>query len=218
MQTLLRAPRAPLIFSLMALFGVILFGLAVGVLMQPAVQLVGMERTSELVCLQLAFTPERAAEVVLGFPEEARIGIAQLLVPGDLALAWGYGFLLAGLMGLVAMRLTGGWFRVGAIAMWIPLVASTFDSIENAFLYAIVVPLAENPAATVAAILPLLAGVASTIKWVALCVLTPAFGFAGIVKGLTMDRSWSALVIYFLLFVTLMSMVLKPIQDIPACF
>ena len=218
MQTLLRMPRAPLTFSAMAAFGVIVFALAVGVLMQPAVQIVGMERTSELVCLQLAFTPERAAAVVLAFPEEARIGIAQLLVPGDLALAWGYGFLLAGLTGLLVMRLTGGWFRVGAIVMWIPLVAPTFDCIENAFLYAIVVPLAENPDAVIAPILPLMAGIVSTIKWIALCVVTPAFGFAGIVKGMTMDRSWSALIIYLLLFVSLLSMVMKPIQDIPACF
>jgi len=218
MQALLRTPRAPLTFSLMAVFGVIVFGLAVGVLMQPAVQIVGMERTSELVCLQLAFTPERAAEVVLAFPVEARMGIAQLLVPGDLALAWGYGFLLAGLMGLLAMRLTGAWFRVGAVAMWIPLLASTFDCIENAFLYAIVVPLAENPDAVIAAVLPLMAGIVSTIKWVALCGLTPAFGFAGIAKGMTIDRSGTALLIYALLFVTLFSMVMKPIQDIPACF
>jgi len=218
MQTLLRSPRAPLMFSLMAVFGVVIFGLAVGVLMQPAVQIVGMERTSELVCLQLAFTPERATEVVLAFPEAARIAIAQLLVPGDLALAWGYGFLLAGLTALLAMRLTGAWFRLGAIAMWIPLVASTFDSIENVFLYAIVVPLAQNPDAVIPTILPLLAGVASSIKWIALCVLTPAYGFAGIVKGMTTDRSWSALLIYVLLFLTLLSMVMKPIQDIPACF
>jgi hypothetical protein len=218
MQTLLRMPRAPLTFSAMAAFGVIVFGLAVGVLMQPAVQIVGMERTSELVCLQLAFTPERAAAVVLAFPEEARIGIAQLLVPGDLALAWGYGFLLAGLTGLLTMRLTGGWFRVGAIIMWVPFVATTFDCIENAFLYAIVVPLAENPDAVIAAILPLMAGIVSTIKWIALCVVTPAFGFAGIIKGMTIDRSWSALIIYFLLFLSLLSMVMKPIQDIPACF
>ena len=87
MQRLLRAPRAALLMSLVALSGVLIFALAVGVLMQPAVQIVGMERTGELVCLQLAFTPERAAGVVLGFPEAARAGIAQLLVPGDLALA-----------------------------------------------------------------------------------------------------------------------------------
>lgn len=218
MQTLLRTPRAPLVFSLLALAGVVVFGLAVGVLMQPAVAIVGMERTSDLVCLQLAFTPERATEIVLSFPPEARPGIAQLLVPGDLALAWGYGLLLAGLTGLLAMRLTGAWFRVGAIALWVPLVASTLDCIENAFLYAIVVPLAANPDAIIVPMLPLMAGIVSSLKWVALAVITPAYGFAGIVKGLSSDRSVPAIVVYSLLFVVLLSMVVKPLQDIPACF
>jgi hypothetical protein len=218
MQTLLRMPRAPLAFSLMAVAGVMVFGLAVGVLMQPAVAIVGMERTSDLVCLQLAFTAARATEIVLSFPAEARSGIAQLLVPGDLALAWGYGLLLAGLTGLLAMRLPGAWFRLGAIAFWIPLLASTLDCIENAFLYAIVVPLAANPDAVIAPMLPLLAGVVASLKWIALAIVTPAYGFAGIYKGLTVDRSGSALIIYFLLFVVLLSMVIKPIQDIPACF
>ena len=72
MQRLLKSRRATLIFSLLAVAGVVVFGLAVGVLMQPAVQIVGMERTAELVCLQLAFTPERAASVVLGFPAKRR--------------------------------------------------------------------------------------------------------------------------------------------------
>jgi hypothetical protein len=218
MQALLRAPRASLLFSLLAIAGVLVFALAVGVLMQPAVQLVGMERTAELVCLQLAFTPERAAAVVLGFPEAARTGIAQLLVPGDLALAWGYGLLLAGLMALLAMRLPQPWLRIGAIAMWVPLLATALDCIENAFLYAIVTGLVAAPDVLPAAVLTVSAGVISSLKWIALCVVTPAFGFAGIAKGLTVDRSWPALLIYVLLFIVLLSTVLKPIQDIPACF
>lgn len=217
MQLLLSAPRAPLAFSLLALTGVLVFALAVGVLMQPAVQLVGMERTGELVCLQLAFTPERAASVVLGFPEAARIGIAQLLAPGDLALAWGYGLLLAGLMALLAMRLPGAWFRVGAVAMWVPLLATLLDCIENAFLYAIVMGLVEAPDVLPAMALTLSASLVSSLKWIALCVVTPAFGFAGIAKGLAVDRSGSALLVYFLLFIVLLSMVIKPLQDIPAC-
>ena len=218
MQTLMRLPRASALFTTMAVLGVLTFGLAVGVLMQPAVQLVGMERTGELVCLQLSFTPERAAEIVLSFPENARAGIAQLLVPGDLALAWGYGLLLAGLTGLVAIRLSGAWFAFGAIAIWFPLLASTLDCIENAFLYAIVVPLAADPAALPAPMLPLAAGIVASLKWIALCILTPAYGFAAIAQGLRVDRSWQALLVYVLLFVVLLSMVLKPIQDIPACF
>ena len=218
MQRLLKSRRATLIFSLLAVTGVVVFGLAVGVLMQPAVQIVGMERTAELVCLQLAFTPERAASVVLGFPEAARIAIAQLLVPGDLALAWGYGLLLAGLTGLLALRLPGGWRRAGAIALWIPLLASTLDCIENAFLHAIVMGLVNAPDTLPASALTLLAGGVSSLKWIALCVATPAYGFAGIFKGLGTDRSWSALLVYALLFVVLFAMVMKPLQDIPACF
>jgi hypothetical protein len=218
MQRLLRTPRAPLTFSLLALAGVGVFALAVGVLMQPAAQVLGMERMAELVCLQLAFSPERAAAVVLAFPPEARAAIAQLLVPGDATLAWGYGLLLAGLTGLLAMRLPGEWFRIGALVMWAPLLASTLDCIENAFLYAIVTQLATDPNAIVPAILPIMAGVVATLKWIALTVVTPVYGFAGIFKGLQTDRSWSALIVYLLLFIALLSMVVKPIQDIPPCF
>lgn len=218
MQKLLLAPRANLLFSLTAVLGVVVFGLAVGVIMQPAVAIVGMERTSDLVCLQLAFTAARATEIVLAFPPESRPGIPMLLVPGDLALAWGYGLLLAGLTGLLALRLPGKWRNAGAIVLWVPLLASTLDCIENAFLYAIVVPLVADPGAGVNSLLPLLAGVVSSLKWIALCIVTPAFGFAGIIKGLSVNRSGSALLIYFLLFVVLLSMVAKPIVDIPACF
>jgi hypothetical protein len=218
MQILLTSQRATQVLSLLAVTGVIIFGLAVGVLMQPAAQIVGMERTAELVCLQLAFTPERAAAVVLGFPAAARVAIAQLLVPGDLALAWGYGLLLAGLTGLLAMRLPGAWLRVGAIALWMPLLASTLDCIENVFLYVIVMGLVTTPDALPSAALTLLAGGVSGLKWITLCAATPAYGFAGIFKGLATDRSWPALLVYVLLFMVLVAMIVKPLQDIPACF
>lgn len=218
MQRLLRAPRAALLMSLLALAGVLVFGMAVGVLMQPAVQLVGMERTGELVCLQLAFTPERAAAIVLGFPEAARVGIAQLLAPGDFALAWGYGLLLAGLLGLLVLRLPGEWRRVGSVLMWAPLLATLLDCIENLFLLAIVNGLVAAPAVLPAAALTLGGGVVSVFKWIVLCVVTPAFGFAGIAKGIAVDRRATALLVYLLLAIVLLSMVLKPIQDIPACF
>jgi hypothetical protein len=211
-------PRAPLAFSLLAFGGVIVFGVAVGVLMQPAAQLVGQERLGELVCLQLAFTPDRAQAVLLSFSPESRAAIAQLLVPGDATLAWGYGFLLAGLTGLLAMRLPGKWMRLGAIAMWMPLLASTLDCVENVFLYAIVMNAVAAPELQPVPLLTALAGAAATLKWIALSILTPAYGFAGIVKGLSVDRSAGAIAVYVLLFMTLLSMVAKPIQDIPACF
>jgi hypothetical protein len=134
-QQLVNAHRASLYFSLIALLGVLVFGSAVGVIMTPAAETVGQERLSELVCLQLAFTPERATEVVLGFPEEARAGIPPLLIPGDMTLTWGYGLLLFGLLGLLVVRLPEQWQRTGSILMWAPLVATSLDCTENLFLF-----------------------------------------------------------------------------------
>ena len=218
MQALIRIPNAPRLFSAIAVAGVGVFALAIGVLMQPAAGIVGQDRLSELVCLQLAFSPERASSVVLAFSEEARVGITQLLIPGDFTLAWGYGLVLFGLMGLLVMRLPDKWFRVGAILMWAPLLASVLDCMENMFLFSIVTQLVADEMAPIAAILPLLAGVVASLKWVALAVVTPAFGFAGIVKGISVDRRATSWIVYVLLFITLLSMVVKPIQDIPGCF
>ena len=212
-----RLPYAPTLFTTAALVGLGLFVLAVAVLMQPAAAVLG-ERTSELVCLQLAFTPERASELVLSFPQEGREAISQILIPGDFMLAWGYGLVLAGLLGLLAIRLPAAWMRVGGIVMWVPLLASTLDCVENVFLYAISTQLAADPIAPVAPLLPLLAGVAAVGKWIALSVVTPAFGLAGIVKGITVDRRVRSWVLYALLAQTLISMLLKPVQDIPPCF
>jgi len=218
MQQLLRAPRAPLIFSLMAVCGLGLFIFAIAVLMQPASSVVGQDRTSELVCLQLAFVPARAIEVVLRFTAEERVAISQLLVPGDIGLSWGMGLTLAGLTALLAMRLPGQWFRIGAIVMWAPLMASTFDSIEDIFLYTIVSQLAVDGGAEIAPVLPLLAGLAATIKFIGLIGLTPAFAVAGIIKGLTADRSVPALITYALLALAVLSIAPGSYRSIAACF
>ena len=177
MQALFNSPRGSLIFSLIALAGLGVFVLAVGVVMQPAAQAVGQERLSELVCLQLAFTPDRAQAVVLGFEAPAREGITSLLVPGDMLLAWGYGLVLFGLLGLVLVRLPADWQSAGSIWIWAPLAASVLDCLENIFLYAIVAPLVDNPDAVVSPVLTAVGSSVATLKWVALAVITPAFGF-----------------------------------------
>jgi hypothetical protein len=218
MQSLIQRPNASRIFSVIALAGLGIFILAVGVVMQPAAKIVGQERLSELVCLQLAFTPERASSIVLGFSEEARVGITQLLIPGDFTLAWGYGLVLLGLLGLLTVRLPGKWQSMGAILMWAPIVATVLDCIENIFLYSIVNQIVLNPDAVIAAMLPAMGGVVSTLKWVALCLVAPAYGFAGIYKGITVDRRLTSWIVYVLLFMTLLSMVAKPLQDFPKCF
>jgi hypothetical protein len=218
MQALFKAPRASLIFSLIAIAGLGIFIVAVGVLMQPAVQLVGQDRTSELVCLQLAFTPERASEVLLAFDAAGREGVAGLLIPGDFTLAWGYGLVLFGLLGLLLVRLPESWQQLGAIFIWAPLVASLLDCIENIFLYAIVTQLIDNPDVLVSPMLTLAGSSVASLKWIALAVVTPVFGFAATAKGIAVDRRVTSWVVYLLLSISLLSMVIKPIQDFPACF
>jgi len=201
----------------MALFGVAIFAFAIGVLMLPHSAALG-DRMGELTCLQLAFTAERASGIVLSFGPEARAAIAALLVPGDVTFAWSYGFLLAGLIGLLTRRLDGAWFRAGAIAVWFPLAASVLDCVEDVFLLSIVTRLIAAPEVVLSPILPALASTAATLKYVALCLLTPIFAVAGTVRSLRTDRSIGALVLYVLLIYSIISMIMRPAQHLPACF
>ena len=217
MQALIRRPNAPLLFTAMAVAGCLIFGVAISALMLEPSAVVG-DRLPELTCLQVAFTPERYTDVFLSFSPEARAAILQLLIPGDVVFAWGYGFMLAGLTALLAMRLPQQWQKAGALVMWAPLAASALDCVEDVFLYSIAGQLVDNPAAVIAAALPLLAGLAAVTKYFLLSVVTPVFGIAGIVKGITHDKSVGAIVLYVVLGLLLFSMVLRPLQQIPPCF
>ncbi len=217
MQALMRRPNSGLFFGLLALAGFLLFGIATVVLMAEPATVVG-DRLSELTCLQVAFTPERYSAVFLSFPPDMQQAVLELLLPGDVVFAWGYGFLLAGLIGLLAMRLPGKWQQWGALIFWAPLFAATFDCIEDVFLFAIGAQQVADPGVAIAAALPLMAGIAATLKYLALSVVTPAFGLAGIVKGLSFDRTIAALLLYLFLGLLLISMVLQPLQRVPLCF
>lgn len=216
MLALIRRPNAPWLFAGMVVVGVAVFGFAVGGLMLGPSAVVG-DRLPQLTCLQVAFTPARFAGVFLNFEPAARAAIVELLVPGDVVFAWGYGLQLAGLTGLLAMRLPGRWQRIGAVVIWLPLVASTFDCIEDVFLWTAARTLVADPGASFSPLLPLLAGLAATVKYLALTVATPAYGLAGIVRGLSVDHSAVALLVYVLLGVLLVSMILRPLQQIPPC-
>lgn len=213
----MRRPNSALLFGLMAFAGFVIFGIATGVLMAEPAAVIG-ERLSELSCLQVAFTPERYAAVFLSFPAEMQRAALALLFPGDIVFAWGYGFLLAGLTGLLALRLPGKWQWWGALVLWAPLFASTLDCVEDIFLYTIGQQFMADSGAEVANALPLLAGIAATLKYFALSVVTPAYGLAGIGKGLTVDRSIGALLLYAFLGMWLVSMIIQPLQRIPLCF
>jgi len=217
MKSLLDSPRGAWWLSAIALSGIAVFAYAIGALMLPPSELLGDRRT-ELVCLQLAFTSVRATSLLMTFTLEQQVAIANLLVPGDMVFAWFYGLLLAGLVGLLVRRLDGSWRRVGVFMMWLPLAASLLDVIEDAFLYSIVAQLIENPSIIVMGELPLIAGIAATLKYLVIAVVVPIFSVAGIAQGLRTDRSIGALVVYALLLIVCVSMVMPPLQQIPTCF
>ena len=217
MQGLINAPRGGWVFGAMCLFGIGVFAYAVGVLMLPYSELLG-ERLPELTCLQVAFGAERATSIVLSFSPEQRVAIGNLLLPGDVTFAWGYGFLFAGLVGLVARRLDGAWRRAGGVILWLPLAASALDVIEDLFLYSIVALLVDDPSAVVRDELAVFAGIAAVMKYLALAVVTPAYCIAGVARGIRVDRSVSALLVYAIALLFCASMILRPLQQIPACF
>lgn len=208
-----QSARGAWLFTGMTLLGVVIFGYATGVLMSPVAPVLG-DRLAELTCLQLAFTGGRAAEVLGSFSPEQRAAIARLMFPGDITFAWGYGFLLTGLLGLLTLRLPSGWQGPGRILMWTPLLASVFDCLEDFFLY----QLAVAPTGAEFGVVPLLAGISATVKYLNLSVLAPAYGVAGSIRGVAHDRRIGALVIYVLVVVNAAAFVAKPLMEIPACF
>lgn len=197
----------------MALAGVVVFGYATGVLMGPFAPVLG-ERLPELTCLQVAFTGPRFAAVFGSFTAEQQAAIARLLIPGDVVFAWGYGLLLTGLLGLLTLRLPANWQAAGRLLMWTPLLASVLDCLEDLSLHA----LAVAPAGSDPGLLPLLAGIAATLKYLNLSVLAPAYGLAGSIKGLAGDRRVGALAIYLLVVANALAFVARPLQQIPPCF
>lgn len=205
--------RTRWLFAGMAAFGAALFGVATGVLMAPWAPVLG-DRVADLTCLQLAFTAARADAVLGTFGPAEREAIARLLVPGDLVFAFGYGFLLSGLLGLLVLRLPAAWQRPGSVLMWAPLAAAILDCIEDGFLYQ--VNAAAGAAETGAA--PLLAGTAAVLKYLCLSGVTPAFAVAGSAKGLAVDRRPGALVVYALAVLLGLAMLARPLRQVPACF
>jgi hypothetical protein len=201
------------LFTGMTLLGVVIFGYATGVLMGPSIPVLG-DQLPRITCLQVAFTGARAADVLGAFSPAQRTAIAQLMYPGDVVFAWGYGFLLTGLLGLLTLRLPSPWQRLGRVLMWTPLLASVFDCLEDLALYR----LALAPLGSDLGLVPLLGGIAAALKYLNLSVIAPAYGIAASIKGLSHDRRPGALVIYTLVVVNAVAFVAKPLTEIPACF
>jgi hypothetical protein len=205
--------RNPWFYAGLAVLGFVVFGYATGVLMAPAAAVLG-DRVGDLTCLQLAFTPERAAAVLATFTPAERAVIPPLLLPGDMVFAWGYGFLLTGLLGLVTLRLPANWQPLGFVLTFTPLLASALDCTEDVFLYQIAA--APDPLATGGA--ALLAGIAATVKYGFLSGLAPLYGIVGSLKGFTVDRRWGAVLLYLFTIANCVAFVARPLAQIPSCF
>ncbi len=205
--------RLPWLYTAMTLFGAALFGYATGVLMGPGAAVLG-ERLPELTCLQVAFTGDRVAAILGTFSLDERAAIASLLRPGDMVFAFGYGFLLTGLLGLLTLRLPGNWQRAGRILMWAPLGASLLDCSEDYFLHQLVTATAGSDPGFAA----LLAGVSASVKYLLLSGIAPAYGIAGSIKGVTVDRRAGAWFIYALVVVNALAFLARPLQQVPPCF
>ena len=216
MRSLLDMPRAWLFFSGLTVAGLAVGAFAISVLMLPHAAVLG-ERQGEMTCLQVAFTSERASSLINSFEPAAQGAMSRLLVPGDMVFAWSYGLTLAGLVGLLALRLDGGWRRWGAVAFWFPIVAALLDDIEDVFLFQTVQSVINNPDVLMSPMFPAIAGVAAVMKYIALCGLTPAFAIGGVVRGLQIDRRFAALVVYLLLLMMVASLFMRLAPQVPAC-
>ena len=216
MRSLLDMPRAWLFFSGLTVAGLAVGAFAISVLMLPHAAALG-DRQGEMTCLQVAFTSERASAIVNSFEPDAQNAMAKLLVPGDLVFAWSYGLTLAGLVGLLALRLDGAWRRWGEIAIWFPIAASLLDDVEDVFLFQIVQSVIRNPDVLMSPILPAIASTAAVMKYIALCGLTPAYAIGGVVRGLQIDRRFAALIVYVLLLMMVASLFMRLAPQVPLC-
>ena len=200
----------------MAVLGFCVFGVATGVLMSAPIEVIGMDRLGELTCLQMAGNSDRAIVVLDQFGSDELIALKQLLIPGDVVFAWGYGFLFSGLLGLLTIRLSGRWVSVGRVLMWAPLLASVFDVLEDIGLYQLIAAYVIE-VASVSNATALLTTISASIKYLLLALIGPAYGISASIKSFASDRHWRSLCLYVLVILLAVSMVQKPLQEIPNC-
>jgi hypothetical protein len=155
--------------------------------------------------------------VLLGFDDAELAALQQLLVPGDMIFAWGYGLVFFGVLGLLTARLSGRWQRVGAVIMWAPLLASLFDVFEDIGLHSMVTTVAGGDTGVLPAV-AMLTTISASLKYLFLAVVAPAYGIAGSVKALTTDHRLRSIGLYVFVVLVAFSMMQKPFSEIPACF
>jgi hypothetical protein len=149
--------------------------------MVPYSNVIEENNGKDLTCLQIPFTKSRAALIIGSFNEEARVAARSLHLPGDLLFPIGYALLYAGLIGLIIRKQEGWWLRVGLVVIFFPFVAMVFDWIENFFILRMLAIATEQSSANIPTWMPVVGGLAGTLKYLFLSLLTPIFGMALIV-------------------------------------
>lgn len=188
MKAFISSPRGQMWLWAAVVLGLVLFATALSTLMLPYSRIVEERSAQDLTCLQIPFTQARAASIVESYDAEANAAARTLHFPGDTLFPIGYALLYSGLIGLVARRQPEAWLRFGLWAMLFPVVAMVFDWTENFFIVQMLTIGADQGSAAIPAWMPLVGGIAGSLKYLSLSVLTPAYGLAAIGRSFITRR------------------------------
>lgn len=181
MSARIKSPNAQRWLMAMVVAGLLIFALSLSVLMVPYSGVIEERGGKDLTCLQIPYTRARAAAVINSYDDEARVAARSLHLPGDLIFPVGYALLYSGLIGLIIRRQEGRWLRVGLLVMFFPFAAMVLDWIENFFILRMLAIAAEQSVEAIPAWMPAVGGLAGTLKYLLLSLLTPLYGLALII-------------------------------------
>jgi len=220
MAAFIKSPRSQTWLLVMIVVGLLIFVLALSTLMVPYSNVIEERGGRDLTCLQIPFTPSRAAAILNSYDGQARAAARALHLPGDLIFPVGYALLYSGLIGLVIRRQQGRWLRLGLVVMLFPLAAMVLDWIENYFILRMLAVAAEQPAEAIPAWMPALGGLAGALKYLFLSLLTPLFGLAAIIWSVITRRpslSAGLAAVYLLALAMFSFSLIQLFAEIPPC-
>lgn len=183
MLTTIKSPDAESWFIGMVVVGLLIFILALTFLMVPYSKVIEENNGNDLTCLQIPFTKSRAAAIIDSFNLEANAAARSLHLPGDLIFPIGYALLYSGLLGLIVCHQEDRWLRFGLIAMSFPIIAMVFDWIENFFIIRMLAIAIEQSTDNIPSWMPLIGGIAGSLKYLFLSILTPLSGILLIIRS-----------------------------------
>lgn len=197
MTTRIKSPNAKLWLVAMVLVGALIFTLSLSLLMVPYSQVIEENGGEDLTCLQIPFTKSRAVGIINSYNVEARSAARTLHLPGDMLFPLGYALLYSGLIGLITRGQEGNWLRVGLVVMVFPIIAMVFDWIENAFILRMLNIATGQSVDAIASWIPIAGGLAGSLKYLLLSLLTPLFGIVLISHSLIRHRPQLTLALAF---------------------